>query len=48
MFLQDSLLPRNAVFRIKDSDDINGLVRLINNLLVNEKKILETKKELRK
>lgn len=44
----DSLLPLNAVFRIKDSDDINGLTRLINNLLVNEKKILETKKELKK
>ncbi len=44
----DSLLPRNSVFRIKDCDDINGLTRLINNLLVNENKILETKKELKK
>ena len=44
----DELLPRNAVLRIKNSDDIKGLVRLIYNLLLNEKKILETKKELKK
>ena len=44
----DELLPRNAVLRIKNSDDIKGLVKLINNLLLNEKKILETKKELKK
>ena len=44
----DKLLPRKAVFRIKSSDDIEGLAKLINNLLLNEKKIIAAKKELLK
>ena len=44
----DKLLPRKAVFRIKSSDDIEGLAKLINNLLLNEKIIISAKKELLK
>ena len=44
----DQLLPENSVYRIKNSDDIEGLVSLTNKLLSNEKKILEKKKGLNK
>ena len=44
----DQLLPEDSVYRIKNSDDIEGLVSLTNKLLSNEKKILEKKKGLNK